>query len=289
MAVEQDIRQLLGINPVLDYRCGRSMGHDEVMPESRCDGAAQDAGPTNGESPATADTEQRPHHRRRVSSFRSRGASLSGGQQKLWDRLWPMYGRVARESDGTCQPLDVETWFGRPAPLILEIGCGTGTSTIEMARREPGMDVLAVEVYRKGLTQLLSAMNREAVGNIRLVHGDALDVLEVLLPADSLTATRVFFPDPWPKARHHKRRLLQPDTVALISDRLRPGGVLHVATDHAEYAEHIAEVGDAEPTLRRLDLHDPHIPVSVSRPTTKFEGKAHTAGSTVSDFVWVRR
>ncbi|MUM21516.1 tRNA (guanosine(46)-N7)-methyltransferase TrmB [Mycobacterium sp. CBMA271] len=228
------------------------------------------------------------HHPRRVSSFRSRGASLSEGQQKAWDRFWSRYGRVARETDGTCPPLDPAAWFGRTAPLILEIGCGTGTSTAAMALEEPQFDVLAVEVYRKGLAQLLSAIDREGIENVRLIRGDALDVLEQLLPSGSLTAARVFFPDPWPKTRHHKRRLLQPGTVALLSDRLHPGGTLHVATDHANYAGHIAEVGDSEPTLARLDLDDPRIPVSVKRPTTKFEGKAHTVGSAINDFVWVR-
>ncbi len=146
--------------------------------------------------------------------------------------------------------LDTEAWFGRSAPVVLEIGSGTGTSTLAMAKAEPHIDVVAVEVYRRGLAQLLSAIDREAVTNIRLVRGDGVDVLEHMFGPESLTGVRVFFPDPWPKARHHKRRLLQPDTVALIADRLRPGGVLHAATDHAGYAEQIAEVGDAEPRLR---------------------------------------
>lgn len=228
------------------------------------------------------------HHPRRVSSFRSRGSSLSEGQQKAWDRSWSAYGRLAREADGSCPPLNPPSWFGRTAPLILEIGCGTGTSTAAMALQEPQFDVLAVEVYRKGLAQLLAAIDREGIENVRLIRGDAMDVLEYLLPSGSLTAARVFFPDPWPKTRHRKRRLLQPGTMALLSDRLRPGGTLHVATDHQNYAEHIAEVGDNEATLRRLELDDPRIPVSVNRPTTKFEGKAHTVGSAINDFVWER-
>lgn len=256
----------------------------------RCDGQERGVGPATDELPGTlsAHSGGQNHHPRRVSSFRSRGSSLSEGQQKAWDKSWPTHGRVAREADGSCPPLNPAAWFGRTAPLILEIGCGTGTSTAAMAIEEPQFDVLAVEVYRKGLAQLLSAIDREGIDNIRLIRGDALDVLEHLLPSGSLTAARVFFPDPWPKSRHHKRRLLQPATVALISDRLRPGGTLHVATDHANYAEHIAEAGDMEPTLRRLELDDPEIPVSVNRPTTKFEGKAHTVGSAINDFVWVR-
>jgi tRNA (guanine-N7-)-methyltransferase len=259
--------------------------HGEMRGDGQDRGVGAATGPPGGA--VSAHSGARPHHRR-VTSFRSRRATLSDGQQQLWDQLWPVYGRVAREADGSCPPLDPAGWFGRQAPLILEIGCGTGVSTAEMALAEPQFDVLAVEVYRRGLAQLLSAIHRQGIENIRLIRGDALDVLEFLLPSGALTAARVFFPDPWPKSRHHKRRLLQPETVALLSDRLRPGGVLHVATDHAGYAGQIAEVGDGEPTLRRLALDDAHIPVSVTRPTTKFEEKAQTAGSTVAEFVWMR-
>ena len=157
-----------------------------------------------------------------------------------------------------------------------------------MAQSEPDVDVIAVEVYRRGLAQLLSAIDREAVTNIRLIRGDGTDVLEHLFGTAWLTGVRVFFPDPWPKARHHKRRLLQPVTVALIADRLRPGGVLHAATDHPGYAEQIGQVGDAEPRLRRAAPGEP-LPISVRRPATKYETKAHRAGSAVTEFVWVRR
>ena len=176
----------------------------------------------------------------------------------------------------------------RSGGLVLEIGCGTGTSTLAMAQSEPDLDVVAVEVYRRGLAQLLSAIDREGVTNIRLVRGDGIDVLERLVGPQSLTGVRVFFPDPWPKSRHHKRRLLQPATVALIADRLRPGGVLHAATDHAGYAEQIADVGDGEPLLRRV-RPDESLPISVHRPTTKYETKARDAGSSVTELLWIRR
>lgn len=225
---------------------------------------------------------------RRVTSFRSRRAALTDAQQEVWERLWPSLGRQARtEAADPVAPLDAESWFGRRAPLVLEIGCGTGTSTLAMAQAEPDIDVIAVEVYRRGLAQLLSAIDREGVPNIRLIRGDGVDVLESLVGPGSLTGVRVYFPDPWPKSRHHKRRLLQPTTVALIADRLRPGGVLHVATDHAGYAEQIAEVGDSEPTLRRVRPGEP-LPISTDRPTTKYETKAHHAGSTVAEFLWIR-
>ncbi|HEU0190522.1 MAG TPA: tRNA (guanine(46)-N(7))-methyltransferase TrmB [Mycobacterium sp.] len=244
-------------------------------------------------------------------SFQSRRSALSAAQQRTWQRLWPEIGAEARPSGSAerPEPLDTREWFGRDAPLVLEIGCGAGTSTAAMASAEPDIDVIAVEVYRRGLAQLLSAIERAGsadpanpagpenlespagpgnLSNIRLIRGDAIDVLEHLLTPGSLTGVRVFFPDPWPKARHHKRRLLQPATVALIADRLRPGGVLHAATDHADYAEQIAAAGDAEPALRRVTADD-RLPISVVRPTTKYEAKARVAGSAVTEMLWEKR
>ncbi|KUI00732.1 tRNA (guanosine(46)-N7)-methyltransferase TrmB [Mycobacterium sp. IS-3022] len=227
------------------------------------------------------------HRYPRVTSFRTRRTTLSAAQQATWERLWPEIGMHARDGGRPVPQLDTEAWFGRSAPVVLEIGCGAGTSTLAMAKAEPHLDVVAVEVYRRGLAQLLTGIDREQVTNIRLVRGDGVDVLQHMFGPDSLTGVRVFFPDPWPKARHHKRRLLQPATVALIADRLRPGGVLHAATDHAGYAEHIAEVGDAEPRLRRVGPTD-SLPISVERPVTKYEGKAQHAGSAVAELLWER-
>jgi len=224
----------------------------------------------------------------RITSFRSRRSTLTESQQDAWDRLWSKLGTQAREGEKPADLLDTTSWFGRQAPVVLEIGCGTGTSTLGMALAEPDIDVVAAEVYKRGLAQLLSAVDREGVSNIRLVRGDAVDVLEHMFGPSSLTGVRVFFPDPWPKSRHHKRRLLQPTTIALIADRLRPGGVLHAATDHAGYAEQIAEAGDAEPLLRRVQAGD-ELPISARRPTTKYETKAAQAGSAVAELLWVRQ
>jgi tRNA (guanine-N7-)-methyltransferase len=253
-----------------------------------CPGAAVEAGPDNGETMVPA-PEQR---HLPATSFRSRRSALSDAQRRTWERLWPQLGlSVGTPPAGgqsRPQPLDTRAWFGRQAPVVLEIGCGSGTSTLAMAKDEPGVDVIAVEIYRRGLAQLLSAIDRDQVGNIRLIRGNALDVLDRLIAPGSLTGVRVFFPDPWPKARHHKRRFLQPGTIGLIADRLLPGGVLHAATDHAGYAEHIAAVGDAEPRLRRAGPDD-RLPISVVRPTTKYETKAQEAGSAVNEFIWVKR
>jgi tRNA (guanine-N7-)-methyltransferase len=238
---------------------------------------------TDGQRPA--------HFPRRVTSFRARRSTISDRQQAIWDERWPELGLAARTGDEPAAPLDTDAWFGRHAPLVLEIGCGTGTSTLAMAQAEPDIDVIAVEVYRRGLAQLLAAIDRtsetDPVSNIRLIRGDGVDVLTHMLTSGSLTGVRVFFPDPWPKARHHKRRLLQADTVALIADRLRPGGIFHAATDHAGYAEQIAEVGDADPRLRRISPDATDLPISVARPVTKYERKA-LAGPDVAELLWER-
>jgi tRNA (guanine-N7-)-methyltransferase len=232
-------------------------------------------------------------HRRITSVVRARHSALSPAQQDTWERRWPDLGRDARDTDGRPAGLiDTSEWFGRSAPVILEIGCGAGISTLAMAAAEPHLDVIAVEVYRKGLAQLLGAVDREGLTNVRFIRGDGVDVLEHMVAPGSLTGVRVFFPDPWPKARHHKRRLLQPPTLALIADRLQPGGVLHAATDHGGYAEQIAEVGDGEALLARVDpdrvTHD-ELPMSARRPETKFEAKGRHAGSAITEFLWERR
>lgn len=256
------------------------------------DGRMHAPGPDVATSLATGtDDDDAQRYSRRVTSFRARRSTISDKQQETWERLWPELGKQADPGDGAAELLDTEAWFGRRAPVILEIGCGTGTSTLAMAQAEPDLDVVAVEVYRRGLAQLLSAVDRASetnpVTNIRLIRGDGVDVLTQMFAPQSLTGVRVFFPDPWPKARHHKRRLLQPETVALIADRLQPGGVLHAATDHMGYAEQIAEVGDAEPLLRRISLDSERLPISVSRPVTKYERKA-LAGTEVAELLWER-
>jgi tRNA (guanine-N7-)-methyltransferase len=273
------------------------MSNDERMRAQHPVQAATSPTPPDAYPPVTRNAGGYP----RTTSVRARRSALSTAQQRTWERLWPELGRFARTANGPGEPLDTCSWFGRDAPLVLEIGCGTGTSTLAMAQSEPDVDVVAVDVYRRGLAQLLCAIERESVTNIRLIRGDAVDVLEHLITPGSLSGVRVFFPDPWPKARHHKRRLLQTATVALIADRLRPGGVLHAATDHPGYAEQIAEVGDADPRLSRVDLSAqlrvpppreelPASPaISIARATTKYETKARHVGSSVTELVWQSR
>nr|WP_245549754.1 tRNA (guanosine(46)-N7)-methyltransferase TrmB [Gordonia effusa] len=227
----------------------------------------------------------------RVTSFRFRRGTLTAGQQRNWATLWPDIGRDLRVDGGDEPPLDATAWFGRDAPTILEIGSGTGISTAAMAEAEPEHNVVAVEVYKPGLAQLLGLVDRGNLANVRMIRGDAMIVLTELIEPASLTGIRVFFPDPWPKARHHKRRLLQQGTIELMADRLKPGGVLHIATDHADYAEWITEVLDNQDAAKThlVPLDDKSIaPISLERPTTKFEGRAQREGRDVTEYVFTR-
>ncbi|MBS4727825.1 tRNA (guanosine(46)-N7)-methyltransferase TrmB [Mycobacterium sp. SM1] len=262
------------------------MGHHRQMHAQREAGLVTSPQPPEARSSPWRAASRYP----RTTGLRSARSALSSAQKDAWERLWPTLGAEATAlSPSGAARLDTATWFGRDAPLVLEIGCGSGTSTLAMAKCEPGVNVIAVDVYRRGLAQLLSAIAREHVDNVRLIRGHALDVLERLIAPGSLTGVRVFFPDPWPKARHHKRRLLQPATIILIADRLRVGGLLHVATDHAGYAAQIIEGAAAEPRLCRVDPDKQPLAISVARPTTKYETKARLAGSPVFELLWERR
>lgn len=237
---------------------------------------------------ALADHEARARLYPRVTSFRSRRGTLTPAQQQNWEALWPIIGRdatVSASADTSGEALDLPTWFGREAPLIMEIGCGTGTATAAMAAAEPQFDVLAVEVYKPGLAQLVGLISRGDIGNIRIVRGDAVVVLQEMLAPAALSGVRIFFPDPWPKARHHKRRLIQPGTIDLLARVLVDGGVLHIATDHADYAEWIAEVLADQDVFVALEGD---APFSLDRPTTKFEGRADREGRPVTEFVLSR-
>ncbi|WP_018178206.1 tRNA (guanosine(46)-N7)-methyltransferase TrmB [Jongsikchunia kroppenstedtii] len=217
----------------------------------------------------------------RVTSYRFRRGAMTPNQLENWDRLWPQIGHDADENE-----LDLPAWFGRSAPTVVEIGCGTGTSTAAMAADEPDLDVIAVEVYKPGLAKLIGLIDRGGITNIRMIRGDAIVALRHMIPEASLIGARVFFPDPWPKARHHKRRLLQGGTFGLLARVIIDDGVLHIATDHADYAEWIQD------ELANQEYFEPfngETPFSLDRPVTKFEGRAHTEGREITEFVLQRK
>lgn len=254
--------------------------------------AMSNDGPVNTTPEATgADAAARSRVYPRVTSFRFRRGTLTPGQQHNWEHLWPQLGReLSVDPEQTPEPvLDFDALFGRAAPRVLEIGSGTGISTAAMAADEPEVDVVAVEVYKPGLAQLLGLIDRNGLTNVRMIRGDGVVVLRELIAPRSLTGIRLFFPDPWPKSRHHKRRFVQRGTVELMADRLVPGGVLHIATDHAGYADWIAEIlATQDPTRTHVVPATRRPPISLTRPTTKFEGRAHREGRDVNEFVYLR-
>ncbi|WP_424190330.1 tRNA (guanosine(46)-N7)-methyltransferase TrmB [Actinokineospora sp. G85] len=223
-------------------------------------------------------------HRRSVVSFVHRGGRMTVGQAKAWDRHWPTLGRQVR--DLPPGPLDAAAWFGRDAPLLVEIGSGMGETTSRLAAADPSVNYLAVEVYQPGLAQLMLRAENLGLTNLRLLRGDAVDLFGDHIEPDSLAAVRIFFPDPWPKKKHHKRRLVQSEFIALAASRLRPGGTLHCATDVEDYAEQMLEVLSGEPLLR--NRFDGWAPRPDWRPVTKFEARAEVEGRVSRDLIFER-
>jgi tRNA (guanine-N7-)-methyltransferase len=223
-------------------------------------------------------------HRRTVVSFVNRGGRMTVGQTRAWERLWPALGRdVASLPPG---PLDAGAWFGREAPVLLEIGPGMGETTAALAQASPDVDHLAVDVFQAGLAQLTMRVEAAGIANLRLLRGDAVVLLERHILPGSLHGVRIFYPDPWPKKKHHKRRLVQPSFMALVASRLEPGGRVHLATDWAEYADQMLEVCSASPQLR--NLHDGWAPRPPWRPRTKFESRAEEQGRVSRDLIFER-
>lgn len=221
---------------------------------------------------------------RSIRTFHPRRGRMSPRQTSALRQLWPRYGLTVPEVSGT--PVEPAVLFPRRAPLVLEIGSGMGDATVAMASADPDRDYLAVEVHTPGIANLLDLVERHSLRNVRIAEGDALDLVRAL-PAGSLDAVHVFFPDPWPKVRHHKRRLIQPDHVALLRSRLATGGTLHCATDWAEYAEAMRRTLDADPGL--VNPHDGFAPRPEHRPVTKFERRALATGRPVADLIYHRR
>jgi len=217
---------------------------------------------------------------RPIRSFHPRRGRMSARHHDAHAELWPRFGLTVH--DGDRAPLDLAQLFGREAPVVLEIGFGMGEGTAAMAAADPGRGYLGVEVHTPGIGNLLAVVGEQGLSNVRVAHGDAMQLLHRIAPA-SLDAVHVFFPDPWPKARHHKRRLIRPENVALMRERLRPGGLLHCATDWPDYAEAMAETLAADPGL------EPAGDDRAGRPETKFERRGTTAGRPITDLRFQRR
>ncbi|MDX8144217.1 tRNA (guanosine(46)-N7)-methyltransferase TrmB [Lentzea sp. BCCO 10_0061] len=196
---------------------------------------------------------------------------MTVGQERAWETYWEKMGNDVKSlPEG---PLDFDSWFGRSAPVLLEIGSGMGETTSQLVAAAPELNYVAAEVYKPGLAQLLlRAEHLGGLDNLRVLRGDAVDLLTDHIAPASLHGVRIFFPDPWPKKKHHKRRLVQPEFVALVASRLEPGGVLHLATDWEQYADQMLEVCSGERLL--TNVHDGWAPRPDWRPVTKFEQRA---------------
>jgi tRNA (guanine-N7-)-methyltransferase len=217
-----------------------------------------------------------------IRSFVLRQGRVSNAQQRCYDTLMPRYGIPY-----AAQPLGLDAAFGRIAPKILEIGFGMGETTATIAEANPGNDYLALEVHTPGVGSLLKLIEEKHLGNVRIIQHDAVEVLRDMLADNTLDGAHIFFPDPWHKTRHNKRRLIQPPFAALLARKLKPGGYLHAATDWRDYAAQMLAVLNAEPLLENTAAA--YAPRPAYRPLTKFEQRGLRLGHEVWDLVFRRK
>ena len=225
--------------------------------------------------------------KRHIRSFVLRRGHISNAQKRALDELLPRY-RV----DYAVEPLDPVATFGRAAPLVLEIGCGMGETTAAIAEAHPEVNFLGCEVFAAGVGALAKRLDEMALENVRIVQHDAVEVVRDMLTPNLLDGVHIYFPDPWRKARHHKRRLVAQPFIGLLASRIRPGGYLHGATDWENYAEQMLEVLEGEPLLRNLHATG-YSPIMgnplCSRPCTKFQTRGEKLGHGIWDLVYIRR
>ncbi len=220
---------------------------------------------------------------RRIRSFVRREGRLTKGQERALQELWPVMGVEFRD-----EMLDLAQLFGREAPVVLEIGFGMGKSLVEMAAAAPEKNFIGIEVHRPGVGACLSSAQDAGITNLRLFCHDAVEVLGQMIPDESIDTLQLFFPDPWHKARHHKRRIVQPAFVQMLRPKLKIGGVFHMATDWENYAEHMLEVMNvAEGFVNTVE--GDYAPRPDSRPLTKFEQRGHRLGHGVWDLLFARK
>ena len=221
-------------------------------------------------------------HIRRIRSFVRREGRLTPGQQRALEELWPRYGL-----DFDATP-DFRTPSGQPAPITLEIGFGNGDSLAQMAAADQDSLYIGIEVHRPGVGRLLKTLNEQDIENVRVYCHDAVEVLEQKIPDGTLDRVLLFFPDPWHKKKHHKRRIVQPAFVSLLARKLRAGGHFHMATDWAPYAEHMLKVMQASQAFRNTSSSGDFVERPEYRPITKFEQRGHGLGHGVYDLIFQR-
>ncbi|MDM1708044.1 tRNA (guanosine(46)-N7)-methyltransferase TrmB [Thiopseudomonas alkaliphila] len=224
-----------------------------------------------------------PSVRREIKSFVMRAGRMTPGQQRGLDEGLPKFG--LKISDGAINPAQV---FERQAPCTLEIGFGMGHSLVEMAAAAPDQDFIGIEVHRPGVGSLLSGLLSQNLSNVRVYQEDAIEVLKQCIPDASLDRLLLFFPDPWHKARHHKRRIVQPEFAQLVRSKLKVGGVFHMATDWEPYAEYMLEVMQVAAGYQNLSSSGNWVERPAERPVTKFERRGHKLGHGVWDLKFQR-
>lgn len=212
-----------------------------------------------------------------------REGRLTAGQRRALADLLPLYGIELSN-----KALNFSALFGAASAVTLEIGFGNGESLAQMARQHPNRGFIGVEVHRPGVGHLLQLIERDQLTNVRVICADAVEVIKAMIPRESLDTVQLFFPDPWPKKRHHKRRIINPGFTRLIAAKLKPGGVLHIATDWQDYAEAALEIIKESQYFKNLSPTATCIPRPASRPLTKFEQRGHKLGHGVWDLLFLR-
>lgn len=218
-----------------------------------------------------------------IRSYVIRAGRITAGQKAAFERWWPHYGLSLFGG-----PLDLEEAFGRNAPLVLEIGFGMGDSLLQMARQEPDKNFLGIEVHPPGVGRLINAAGTEGLENLRVYMADAMDVLEDCIPDASVARMQLYFPDPWHKKKHHKRRIVQPEFVQRLRAKITPGGAFHLATDWQNYAEAMLDVMNQAPGFANLSETGDYVPRPAYRPITKFEQRGERLGHGVWDLLFER-
>ncbi|PKG57054.1 tRNA (guanosine(46)-N7)-methyltransferase TrmB [Shewanella sp. Choline-02u-19] len=231
----------------------------------------------------TAEFNEEGKYLRKVRSFVLREGRLTKGQAQALEQQWPAMGL-----DYTPEPIDLVEVFGREADTVLEIGFGMGASLVEMAKAAPELNFIGIEVHKPGVGACLSIAAEAGVTNLRVYHHDALEVLENSLADASLARLQLFFPDPWHKTRHHKRRIVQAPFAELIRNKLKVGGVFHLATDWENYSEHMLEVMNSAPGYKNQSATGDVVERPEHRPLTKFEARGHRLGHGVWDLMFER-
>lgn len=223
-----------------------------------------------------------PTFTQRIRSFMPRQGRITPGQEFSLENHWPEYGL-----DTNLQH-DFTDVFGRDAPIVVEIGFGNGESLAKMALENPDKNYIGIEVHRPGVGHLLMQIKQNAISNLKIYNHDAIDILEKHIADNSLTGVHLFFPDPWPKKRHHKRRIVRDSFVELLVKKLKPGGYFHTATDWENYAEHMLEVLSATKSISNSSATDTYCERPDYRPLTKFEQRGIRLGHGVWDLIFIK-